>query len=527
MEKLVNWQMVQQCRGFTVFDSWTEDALIYDMGVLKCWWERSTAKEKQSGIFPLEQMVRLFTEPSVEILDVSAPDFFGDYTVEYSHESVTANRPVIDNVSPFDLRWSKEARTLESANFVAQRQLVTVDALHRGVKDGVYDKKQTDEAIESAGRVDYTESDRELNPDIDMGSLYHDAGDEKEQKARRLIELYECYVMLDPDGGGLLKPMIVTVANEKVIRAVPNTLGRLPFFHLRVHRDPRKVLPELSMADVEGELQHLRTAIIRQLLVNLSLSNKARKFVDESKVNMDDLITDKVYVRVSGDPQGSMVPEQPMQIAGWTMDLIEYLKGVEEEWSGNTRYNQGMDAKSLNQTATGITAIMQASSQRINYVVQGFGETGFAELERFLIFLNQRYIDQRQIIRVFNEPLMIAPDDLRGDLDIVVHTDVGLAAREQKKNALALYIAQGYPMLSAVEVAGPADLARASIRFLELSGLKDAADYIRSPEEVEMYAIQQAAEQQAVMRGLSGLAGIATAQAGGGGAGGGMPGVVP
>lgn len=82
-------------------------------------------------------------------------------------------------------------------------------------------------------------------------------------------------------------------------------------------------------------------------------------------------------------------------------------------------------------------------------------------------------------------------------------------------------------MLSAVEAADPADLARASIRFLELSGLKDAADYIRSPEEVEMYAIQQAAEQQAVMRGLSGLAGIATAQAGGGGAGGGMPGVVP
>lgn len=515
MEKLVNWQIVQQCRGYTVFDGWIEDALIYELGILKCWWERSTDTEEVTEVFPLEKMVALFTDPSVEIVSVGEPDFFGDYTVRYKKQAVTSNRPVIDNISPFDLRWSKEARTLGTANFVAQRQLVTVDTIRRGIKEGLYDKTAAEEAIDSAGKISYTTSDYEQNPEFNDLS-------QEDDEARRLIELYECYVKLDPDGSGLLKPMIVTVANDKVIRVAPNTLGRLPFFNLCVHRDSRKVMPELSMADVEGELQHLRTAIIRQMLVNLSLSNKARKFVDETKVNVQDLLDDTIYVRVNGDPTGCVVPEQPMQIAGWTMSLIEYLKGVEEEWSGKTRYNQGMDAKTLNQTATGITAIMQAASQRINYIIQGFGETGFAELDRFLVYLNQRYIDQNQVIRVFNEPLEIAPDDLQGDLDIVVKTDVGLGEKQQTLSALGLYITQGYPALSQIGAAGPADFAKACIRFLELSGLKDATDYVRPPEEVEALAQQQQQLQQLA----GGIAGQLAAQANGGGAGSGMPGMV-
>lgn len=514
MEKLVNWQIVQQCRGYTVFDGWIEDALIYEMGLLKCWWKRSTDTSEVEEVFPLEKMVALFMDPAIEVINVSEPDFFGDYTVKYRKASVTSNRPMIDNVSPFDLRWSREARTLESANFVAQRQIVSVDTLRRGIKEGLYDKEPAEEAIANAGSIGYTDSDYEQNPEL------HELSQEDEE-GRRPIELYECYVKLDPTGKVLLQPMIVTVANDQVIRVAPNTLGRLPFFSLCVHRDSRKVMPELSMADVEGELQHLRTAIIRQMLINLSLSNKARKFVDETKVNVQDLLNDSVYVRVNGDPQGCVTPEQPMQIANWTMNLIEYLKSVEEEWSGKTRYNQGMDANTLNQTATGITAIMRAASQRINYIIQGFGETGFADLDRFLVYLNQRYIDQEQVIRVFNEPLIIAPDDLQGDLDIVVKTDVGQGEKQQTINALGLYLTQGYPALSQMGAAGPADFAKACIRYLELSGLKDATDYVRSPKEVEAYAQQQQLQQIA-----GGLAGQLASQANGGGAGSDMSGMV-
>lgn len=513
MEKLVNWQIVQQCRGYTIFDSWIEDALIYELGILKCWWERSTDTTEFDEVFPLEKMLELFMDASIEIVDVSEPDFFGDYTVRYKKSAVTANRPVIDNVSPFDLRWSREARTLESANFVAQRQLVSIDTIRRGIKEGLYDKVQAEEAINNAGKISYTLSDYEQNPELDELS-------QEDEEARRLIDLFECYVKLDPDGSGTLKPMIATVANDRVIRVAPNTLGRLPFFNLCVHRDPRKIMPELSMADVEGELQHLRTAIIRQMLINLSLSNKARKFVDETKVNVQDLLNDSVYVRVNGDPQGCVTPEQPMQIANWTMNLIEYLKSVEEEWSGKTRYNQGMDANTLNQTATGITAIMRAASLRINYIIQGFGETGFSEVDKFLVYLNQRYIDQEQVIRVFNEPLVIAPDDLQGDLDIVVKTDIGQGEKQQTLNALGLYLTQGYPALVQMGAAGPGDFVKVCIRFLEMSGLKDAADYVRSPEEVEASARQQ---QQSI---AGTIAGQLAAQADGSATGGGMPGMV-
>ena len=59
------------------------------------------------------------------------------------------------------------------------------------------------------------------------------------------------------------------------------------------------------------------------------------------------------------------------------MDLfafIELLDGEKENRSGVTRYNQGLDANSLNKTATGIAAIQNAAEQRIELVARLFAE---------------------------------------------------------------------------------------------------------------------------------------------------------
>lgn len=488
MEELLKWQIEKSNKGFLLYSTWFEDALIYDLGILKCWWSRSTSPQDQTLKMPRDRLMLLAQTPGIQIVSVSEPDFFGDVEVVVRQMITTENRPVLDHVSPFDLRWLPEARKLDESLFVAQRQLVTGDLLMRGARTGVYDKDEVKNAIDEAG-ITYEESDLEQNPDLD------NYPSTEEDNARRRVELYECYLKTDINNDGVLENLIVTLAGDRLLRVEENPFGRLPYFVLTTQHDTTQVLPASSMADIEGELQSLRTAMVRQILLNISVNNRPRTFIDETSVNIDDLVNDKEFVRCNGNPNQSIQPAQVVQIAPWTMNFIEYFRSVEEEWTGRTRYNQGTDANTLNKTATGISLIMKSSAQRINHIVKIFAETGVGELERFLIRLNQLYVDQTQVIRLLDRPLEIHPDDLEGNFDIVVNSDVGLGEKEQRINVLTSYLKELYPYAMQLGIAQPEDFSRAAIRLLETLGWKDARRFMRTPEEIQQIRQQQQLQQ--------------------------------
>lgn len=512
MEELIKWQLEQGNKGFMLFSSWFEDTLVYDLGVLKCWWSRVSQPREETVTVPQDRLMGMAQTPGVELLDVGAPDFYGDCQVTLRRMVTTDNRPVLDHVSPFDMRWLPEARRMEESLFVAQRQIVTGDVLLRGAKEGVYDRDEAYRAVDEGGTVDYEMADQVLNPDLEMFPAQED------DAARRRVEIFECYVKHDVNGDGVLEDLIVTLANDHLLRVELNPLGRLPFFVLSTQHDSSRVLPQSSMADIEGELQALRIAFVRQILLNISVNNTPRYFVDVNQVDVEDLTKDKMMVRCKGNPRDVVTAFPSAPLAPWTMQFIEYFRGVEEEWTGRTRYNQGTDANTLNKTATGISLIMKSSAQRINHIVKIFAETGVSELNRFLIRLNQTYIDQAQVVRLLDRALTIQPDDLDGNFDIVVNSDVGLGEKEQKVNSLTSYLREVYPFAMQLGVAGPADFSRAAIRLLELLGWKDARTFLRTPEEIQQQQMQQQMMMQQVaqapMPAAPQMAGNAGAQAG-------------
>lgn len=493
MGQLIKWQIEQANEGFLEFSSWFTDAYVYDLGVLKCWWSRVTQPKEELVNVPQDRLMLLAQTPGVEIVQIGQPDYFGDYPVALRRMVTTDNKPVIDSVSPFDMRWLPEARNLNESLYVAQRQIVTGDVLMRGAKEGVYDKNEARRALDEAGVIDYEEADRVLNPDLD------DYPTTETEDARKRVELHECYVKIDVDDDGVLEDLIVTLAGDRVLRIEQNPLGRLPFFPISSQHDSARVLPESSMADIEGELQGIRTAMIRQVLMNISTNNKPRTFIDPSKVNLDDVVNDKEFIRVSGQPGQSVQPMPTVPLAPWTMNFIEYFRSVEEEWTGRTRYNQGTDANTLNKTATGISLIMKSSAQRINHIIKTICETGVADLYKFLIRLNQTYIDEAQVIRLLDKPLQIQPDDLEGNFDIVVNADVGLGEKEQATNVLTSYLREMFPFAMQLGIANPGDFSRAAVRLLELLGWKDARTFLRSPEEIQQMQMQQMLQQRQAM----------------------------
>ena len=512
MKKLIHYQILKQNAGFVKFGQWVEDAFALELGVMKCYWKREKETADKEELLPLYRIDEMMQDDNIEIVSIGEEDEFGDLPVKYKVSKIIENRPVMELVRPLDMRWTPGARTLLEADFVAQRKIVNADHLNRMAKQKVYDPKAVALAVESAGDVVYSEMDLRLNPELDDDV-------ENGESARAHLPLYECYSKVDIDGDGILEDVIITVCGGELLRVEENHYGRIPFFDLSPNKDPYKVLPDLGFSEVIGELQHLKTAMIRQVVVNLALNNEPKSFVDDVKVNMDDLTQNRQYVRVHGNPNQAVYAQTIQPIAAWTMPFFEYIETLLEQWIGRTRYNQGLDTQSLNKTATGMTMIMKASTQRLGQIIRQFAETGIGDLYRFLIKLNQKYITQDQVIRLMNEPIRISLDDLSGEMDIDVNIDIGIGEKQSTIQNLQLFLGMLFPQGQAMGVLNQTHWAKAARKILTESGVREVDEYVPSPEQVQQ-KMQERQQQQMMMQGGGGLPPEIQQMMGGGGGGG-------
>lgn len=501
LKELINFQLMTQNKGFLVLWDWFSDAFQYNLGAVKIWWERNEDwQEEQLEYVDAMTMMQLQANEWCEIEAAYGPDMFGNYQVAYRIGRVKSNKPIIEPVRVTDLRWSPEAKNLSEANFVAHRRTVSADHLRKQAKIRVYDTAAVEKAIEAAGNggVIYGAFETELNDELETRT-------NEEDGARALLELYECYVKLDINGDGMLEDAIVSVVGDEVLRVMENPFGRVPIFTLSPVRDPFKVLADVSLAEIVGEVQTIKTALMRQLLVNTVNTNNQRWFINAAGVNVKDIQEGRQYIKTNADPRGVVFPWPQQGLAPWTMNLFEYLEGALEQWTGRTRYNQGTDSSSLNKTATGISLLQKASAQRIDYIVRTFAETGVGEMLRFMVELNQRYIDQPQVIRLKNTMLEISPDDLKGEFDIDVNTEAGIGRRSQTIENLQAYLMGGIAQMGMqLGAITPGEWAHAAQKLLQESGIRDPNSYVKDPEQVKQeffMAMQQQMAMQAQQQG--------------------------
>lgn len=509
LKELVNFQIMTQNKGFLILWDWFSDAFQYNLGAVKVWWKRvEDWQEQQLEYVGMDRLMMIQNDQWCQIELIEGPDFYGMYRVLYRIGRLKENRPVIELVRVTDLRWSPEAQSIDDANFVAHRKAVTADHLRRQAQAGIYDINAVEKAIkeENSGGIIYGAFESELNDELNNLRP-------EEDEARNLYELYECYVKLDINNDGLLEDAIITVVGDEILRIEESPYKRVPIFTLSPVRDPFRVLAPLSLSEIVGEVQTIKTALMRQLLINIVNQNNVRWFIDESKFDIKDIAENRQYIRTKGNPSGIVYPFPQGATGSWTMPLFEYLEGALEQWTGRTRYNQGTDSKSLNKTATGISLLQQASEQRIDYIVRVFAETGVGEVMRFLVELNQRYIDQSQVIRLKNQMLEISPDDLRGEFDIDVNTEAGIGKRRQTIENLQVYLTQIAPAGMQFGAVTPGEWAKAAQKLLLESGIRDPQSYVLDPETVKQQFFMSMQQQMLAQQAQQEQAAMAQAQA--------------
>lgn len=497
MQELINYELDEE-RFFMTFYQWAKDALITNLGIVKVDWDRQYKQQEQTVTMDAEayeQFAEQAEGSKISVEKVTPNPTAGGLDVTYLAPVLDKNQPRIMNVLASEFRFSPDATDLKTCDFVAHRKIVTLDYLRKQQEDGMY--QHVEELAEKAKNPHYTTLDTQNNEDIDAEPNRTDTG-------RRKVELYECYVNMNmsDDPNAKLVPMIITVSNGVILRMEENTYERHPFFTLSPRIDPHKIWPDTGFVDLIAQLQHAKTAILRQMIYNIAQGNDSKMGINLGMLqDVNDVLEGAQYIRVNGNIQEALMPLPASPLQSWTFDMMEYLDNVKENRTGITKYNQGMDANSLNKTATGINIITQQANQRLELIARIFAETGLRDMFRFLIKMNQLFINQDMVIRLTNGPMQISPDDLEGRFDLEVNAGMGAGAKEQ--NLQNLNMLQGLmTQLYQIGMVGPNEIYNFAKKYIEEIGYKSVDDFIMTPDKAMQMQQDQPGEKETTSESL-------------------------
>ena len=499
LQSIIKYQVNKKNNYFVFLINMLREGLITNEGVAKVYWNRDESREEMEVWIDETNLAEYIQMAQMGQIEIKELEMMGENglvggRIKFDKITVHFNAPVLENMSPSELRFTPDGRTLQESKFVAQRKIVKGDYLKRKESEGVF--SNVDKAIKEAGDSAWTEYDRKRNDWLDSTGISSLSDNDS---ASKLVELYEAYIDVDYNNDGVLEKLIVHAVGDTPVSIQENTFRNVPFFIFSPEQDPYSPFGKVSVADALEQLQDLKTALIRQMIIAIGKNNRPQRFVNTSKVDMDSLLDgDEIIPVLDGEPSQAVysMPHIPLDTA--TMTMIEYTQNEVESQSGSTRYNQGLDSNSLNKTASGINAIMGAADKKLRLIARVFAETAWVPILKHIIKLNQQFLDPYQQFRLDEQMVSIAPEELDIDYDLTVNTGQGAATKEAQMNYLIMLMQQLFPTLQQMGIANEVSWYEATKDLLEKMGIRNVQTYLLDPhtEEFKQLQAQKAEEAQ-------------------------------
>jgi len=501
----INYIFNKDNPGFSILYTWFKDALLEKNGIVKVYWDDSSSVEQETyenlndqeyqlllddenvEIVEEESFVDEKMKTAMDLLLVEATaqgKLVADEPVPMLHNCVIkrtskGGKVKIENVPPEEFLIQRTAKSIESANFVAHRVAKTRSEL---IEMG-FDREVV-ENLPTTNNIILNNERLTRYSDIDQ-SPFDNAPDNSTAE----IEIYECYVRCDMDGDGVAELRKVIVAGESGYEILENMpCDNIPFCSLTPIPMPHRFYGR-SVAELVEDVQLVKSTVMRQLLDNMYLTNNNRVAIMDGMVNLDDLLTSRPggVVRTKQPPSQVMLPMQSQTISQQAFPLLEYLDTIRETRTGITRYNQGLDADSLNKTATGVNAIMTQSQMRMELIARVFAETGIKDLFRRIFELTCKYQDKERIVELNNQFIPVKPTEWRNRFNISITVGLGSGSKEQQimmlnnilERQLQAFQLQGnreYPMVSLKNI------YNSLAKIIENAGLKNVENYFVNPD---------------------------------------------
>ncbi|TEA78648.1 portal protein [Allopusillimonas ginsengisoli] len=505
----INYIVSKQNPGFLIFSTWIKDALLSKIGIVRAYWaeNESVVDRRYTGLNEL-QLTQLLQDDSIEVVEQSAKDDPADIAAREQAQSAIntldpevqqqvmaqlampvaqvfdvklrktqkKGRVYIDNVQPENFIITPRAKTIAAADIVGEFKMMTrSDMIEAGYKRSLVENVQSFEtAADDEGIAQIA------NEDAVSGWPDTDPTDDSTEE----IRVFDGFIRLDYDGDGLAEwRKVVRAANVMLLNEevdCPDFCTISPI--LIPHR-----LVGVGLADTVAPIQETSTAMQRQYVDSLMLANNPRTYVNvDAHVNLDDLLNNRVggMVRGKGPMQNAVSPLVTTNVAQSALEGIEFMDSRRENRTGITRYNQGLDADSLNKTATGVTKIMSAGDARKRMMARIMAETGIKDLFRLLLKIVTNNQDKAATVRLRGEWVEFDPSQWSPEMDVTIETGRGSGDKSQTIGIMQMVLeVQKEALMSGSSLADEQKIYNTLDSLLKAAGIKGIDKYFNNPEK--------------------------------------------
>jgi hypothetical protein len=486
----LNYIFYKENDGFLALYTAFKDALIQKNGILKVYWDNAekTEREEYTRLTDYE-LEDLLTSEEVKVknhteYEEAITDDAGKEIDKVKLHDVVIKRTKlygkvrIEPVPPEEFLIERRCKSIDTANFVCHR----VNKTRTELVEMGYDKDLV-ESLPTGDGDFYTDDKMARHQSVDFSH-----GETSGDKSTQNVLIHECYIRMDVDGSGKSELMKITVAGDGKKFLDMEEIDSMPFVSMTPVIMPHRFYGR-SVAELVEDIQLIKSTVMRQMLDNMYLTNNNRVAVQDGQVSMDDLLTNRPggIVRTKQPPQNVMMPIQAQPITEQASGMLAYLDSVKETRTGVTRQSQGLDANTLNNTATGQNQILTQSQMRMELIARIFAETGVKDLALKMFELTCKYQNKEKIVRIRGKYIPMRPYEWKDRVNITVQVGLGTGSKEQQ---LILMNAILERQMSAINlqqnVHGPMvnlrNIYNSLKKLVENAGLNSIEPYFMDPE---------------------------------------------
>jgi hypothetical protein len=427
--------------------------------------------------------------PGLPMLPPPKPQLV-DITVKRTNKT---GKICVENVPNEEFGMSRRATSVEDADYTHHRRKMTLSDLRAmGYPQSKIDKIPTDDIFS----MDQEKAERF---DDQGGTSPEETG--VMDPSMRVVWLTESYLRVDCDGDGIAEMRKVTWAGNQIFDNEETDDN--PFACCTPTLMPHKAVG-LSMADQVMDLQRVKSTLWRNFLDNVYLQSAPALAVhDDQVIDYNEWLTRRVgqILRTKGPPAAAFAALPTQFVGGEVFPAIEYIDSVREQRTGSTRYNQGLDANSLNKTASGINMIQQAAGQRIELIARSFAETGVKPAFKKLIKLASQYSERKEVIRLRGKWVDVDPRAWTDGFDMSVSVGLGTGNKDQQvMHMMALMQLDEKIVMLQKGVQGPlldaSGIYKKLEKLVQAMGMHSVEPFYTDPESPKGQAAMQAAANQ-------------------------------
>ena len=481
----INHVVMEKNNGFKIFYVWFKDALLSKNGYVKVFSEEEEETEEYDykGLTD-GQLQMLASDENTEVLEHTAyPDPSINMDVIYQQASMngvdpaTIVQPMLHDVK---LKVTEKKTEIVIENVAPENMMVSVDTTGPNLEDARFvqhrEVMQLADIAEAFDKpLEYIKSIMsDLRDTFEEESNARDIYDEEYDRAIESDEalVKDTYIKLDGE-----RYRIVILGNTILYKEKSEVV---PFACITPMIMPHRHIGR-SYADLTMDIQLIKSTLIRGQLDNMYLANNGRYAISD-RVNLDDMLTSRPggIVRVEGDPGSGIMPLSHPPLPASSFGMVEYMDSMKEKRTGVTAYNQGLDANSLNKTATGVAQIMNAAQQRIELVARTFAETGVKELFKLVHRLVRTTLTKPDIVRMRNKWVEVDPREWEDRNDLSISVGLGAGNKDQQLVHLTSILNMQKEAIQ-IGLTSPEKIYNALSKLTQNAGFKNPEEFWTNP----------------------------------------------